>query len=227
MKIYKELCFYGSEDDFRAFATGISKYLPSNWKDPQLNTAADQLVVSYLGKEEEPAKLFLCKSKYENKACYRVTNIIPANVNELSIEQYNRILDIFYQNVIVPYKRANIPLQVEGPTSDQFDPLSIISRPALDKLRQFSLMANKSTGYSHPLDKQRWFDFICQTVDDGRIFDVETLAKFLQDKEYWGNGKDGTGFSSTWTEEMAWELAGNYELSCDLLMYYRGEGGFI
>ena len=226
MKIYKELCFYGSEEDFRAFANGVSKYIPSDWGSPKINPNADQLVFAYLGLKEEPAHLYLCKSKYQDKPCYRVTNIVPTKVNDLSIEQYNRILDIFYRDIITPYVKDGIPLQVDEPTSDRFDPLTVISEEALSKLAYFSNMANKSTGYSHPCDMQRWFDFICQTVEDGRIFDIETLANFLQDKEYWGTGKAGTGFSSTWTEDMAWELASNYEMSCDLLQYYRGEGRF-
>lgn len=49
----------------------------------------------------------------------------------------------------------------------------------------------RTTGSSHPCDEERWFDFICQTVDDGRVFDYDTLSKFLQDEEYWGKKEKG------------------------------------
>ena len=222
MKIYKELCFYGSEEDFRAFANGVSKYIPSDWGCPKTNPNADQLVFAYLGLKEEPAHLYLCKSKYQDKPCYRVTNIVPTKVNDLSIEQYNRILDIFYRDIITPYVKDGIPLQVDEPTSDRFDPLTVVSIVALDKLISFCTNANKSTGSTHPLDKERWFAFICQTVEDGKMFNADTLAQFLQDEDFWNSHPSiHKHQSATWDEDTAYELASDYELACDIIKYYR------
>lgn len=78
-------------------------------------------------------------------------------------------------------------LHTDGPTSDQFDPLSCISETALEKLESFCNAANKSTGSHHPCDEERWFDFICQTVEDERLMDYSIFSNFLMDEEYWGN----------------------------------------
>ena len=98
----------------------------------------------------------------------------------------------------------------------------------IDKLKAFCNGANKSTGSSHPCDQERWFDFICQTVDDGMMFDYSTLADFLQDESYWG--KKDPGFlgvmgSFAWDEEHAYQLAAEYENACILLQYYKKTRG--
>ena len=88
--------------------------------------------------------------------------------------------------------------------------------------------ANKSTGSSHPFDQERWFDFICQTVDDDRIFDYTTLANFLQDETYWGKKSEefiGVIGEFSWDEEHAYELASEYERACEILQYYKKTRG--
>lgn len=102
--------------------------------------------------------------------------------------------------------------------------IDYISESALNKLTLFCNAANKSTGSSHPCDEERWFDFICQTVDDGRVFDYDTLSKFLQDEEYWG--KKEKGFLGVigqfaWSVENAQELASEYDNYVRILQYYK------
>lgn len=84
--------------------------------------------------------------------------------------------------------------------------------------------ANKSTGSSHPCDEERWFDFICQTVDDEKIFDYDILFGFLTDEEYWGK-KDpdflGAIGQFAWDEEKGAELASEYENYVRILQYYK------
>ncbi len=114
-------------------------------------------------------------------------------------------------------------VEIKGPTSDTFEPLDIISKEALKKLKKFSNSANKSTGTSHPCDEERWYDFVCQTIDDDCLIDTETLAKFLMDEDYWGSkekGRIGVIGSFAWDEEMAWKLAGEYERLTSILQYY-------
>lgn len=80
-------------------------------------------------------------------------------------------------------------LNISQPSNDIFEPTTIISKVALEKLKVFCILANKSTGSSRPSDRERWFDFICQTVDDGKMFKYSTLANFLQDEKYWGKNR--------------------------------------
>ena len=61
-------------------------------------------------------------------------------------------------------------------------------------------------------------------MDDGRVFDYDTLSKFLQDEEYWG--KKEKGFLGVigqfaWSEENAEELASEYDSYVRILQYYK------
>ena len=56
------------------------------------------------------------------------------------------------------------------------------------------------------------------------MFDYDTLYKFLMDEEYWGrkeNGFLGVMGHFAWSEELAEELASEYETSVRLLQYYK------
>ena len=134
------------------------------------------------------------------------------------------ILDLFYNDIAKGYGQTHDDIKVVGPSSGRFNPLDYISESALNKLTLFCNAANKSTGSSHPCDEERWFDFICQTVDDGRVFDYDTLSKFLQDEEYWG--KKEKGFLGVigqfaWSDENAQELASEYDNYVRILQYYK------
>ena len=92
--------------------------------------------------------------------------------------------------------------------------MKTITEVASSKLREFCEMANKSTILGHPLDQERWFSFVCQTVVDDKICDASVLAEILQDETY-------LGANGTWSEKSTLELASKYESACKLLQYYK------
>ena len=147
--------------------------------------------------------------------------------NDIRIDHAKRISELDLDGYAVgglAVGETHEEIKVVGPSSGQFDPLDYISEKALKKLTLFCDAANKSTGSSHPSDEERWFDFICQTVDDRRTFDYDTLFKFLQDEEYWG--KKESGFIGVigcfaWSEENAEELASEYDNYVRILQYYK------
>lgn len=134
------------------------------------------------------------------------------------------VLQKFYEDIIIPYTASNYEITISAPSSDEFDPTTVITSTALTKLTAFCNGTNKSTGSSQPCDQERWFEFICQTVDDGMMFDCSTLAAFLQDESYWGK-KDpemiGVMGSFAWDEEHACQLASEYEKACAILQFYK------
>ena len=144
----------------------------------------------------------------------KVANISPLEKDELTIDEYNKVFDLFYADIVLPYCKQHGNIIIEGPTSDQFDPLNHISEEALEKLGIFCNIANKSTGSLHHNDEERWFEFICQTVDDNKMFDYDTLFRFLMDEEYWKKkNKEFVGSMGrfAWDEKNAEKLA-KYEL---------------
>ena len=130
---------------------------------------------------------------------------------------------MFYNDVIVPNQIRLSGISIVGPETDVFDPLKCISQEALHKLEKFCNMANKTTGSLHPCDEERWFDFICQTVIDRQVFDYDTIFRFLSDEEYWGTrepGYVGAMGRFAWDENLAAELASEYDNYVRILQYY-------
>ena len=74
-------------------------------------------------------------------------------------------------------------------------------------LKKFSVAANRTTGHSHPMDSERWKDFVCLAHRFRSELGVEELVRWLRDDEGWSDDK-------------AWELGLDYEYSMDLLKYY-------
>lgn len=229
MKTYRELYFRGMPEQLSKFIVEIGEYATGNWSLRERSGRwKEYLFFDYDGDEVDKACVSIYVGDEISKDELHVGNIIPKVKSELSIDEYNAILLKFYDNVIKPYKESNIKLDISQPTDDVFNPTSIISEVALKKLKTFCNCANKSTGSSHPCDKERWFDFVCQTVDDGKVFDASTLAEFLQDENYWGKKPDsfiGNMGSYAWDEKQSYELASDYENLCEVLKYYKRERG--
>ena len=225
MKNYRELYFKGTPNQLLHFVERIKDYISNDW-DMRIETLSGTKYLSffYYGRKFPRAVVSICiDQNYIDNGMIKVGNIVPLDINQLTLEEYNNILLCFYDEIIKPYKERGTDIKIEGPTDDVFDPLNVISEKALRKLHSFCNLANKSTGSSHPCDKERWHDFICQTVEDGRMFDFDTLAHFLQDEIYWGAKNQTLGCIGkfAWSETKAYELAEEYETACDLLLYYR------
>ena len=226
MRIYKELIFEGDKSVLDHLNSSIYEVFPKTWITPKDSyLLKDYIVADYVGNAVPRAEVSIYYgSDTWRKGSVKVGNIVPLEKDQLTIEEYNEILELFYTDIVIPYCKKYPELNVEGPTSDVFEPLNYISKEALDKLTRFCNAANKSTGSAHPSDKQRWFDFICQTVDDNRIFSYDTLYEFLKDEDYWGKKDDGflgVMGSFAWSEEKASELALEYENYVRILQYYK------
>lgn len=228
MKRYSDLYLFGFGKDIKSCQKELSKNLHSDWScEIKTIGITDYLCFEYKGGEVEKSTIFLLGSEYEGKECVKVANIIPIIVNELSLEQYNAILRKFYNDIVEPTKKSNRLTDIVGPTNDIFSPTDYISEKALDKLKRFCNSANKTTGASHPSDRELWLDFVCQTVDDGRVFDIKTLSDFLADESYWGRRENDMSVSGkfAWGADMANKLASEYEMLCEALKYYKVKRG--
>jgi len=229
MKIFRELSFKGTAEQLSKFSKEIGEYAKDDWiLQPATERLKDYLQFSYRGTSLENAIVSIYIGDRLQKGEIKVGNIVPQKKNSLTVDEYNALLMQFYEDVIKPYKEHGTEVIIDPPTDDIFDPRMIISEEALQKLKSFCYGANKTTGSSHPLDKERWFDFICQTVDDDRVFEYTALANFLQDEAYWGaKPKDFIGAMGdyAWSEDKAYELADEYSTAVDVLQYYKRTRG--
>lgn len=218
MKVYRELSFSGERDVLEKFFSDVYDVFPEHWIKPNNKEMLKEYILAdYIGESVPHAEVSIYYGKYvKNDKQINVGNIVPLEKSQLTVDEYNNILSLFYKEVIVPYCTQNRDLKVIGPTSDKFEPLNCITETALGKLTRFCIEANKSTGSAHPHDEERWFDFVCQTVDDGKVFPYDILYNFLMDKDYWRKNN-----CIEWSEDKAYELANEYSNYVKLLKYYK------
>ena len=230
MKIYRELYFRGTPSQLSKFAEEISNYVTGDWHFVTKDADGEYkkyLFFDYMGKKVDNARVSIYLGDRINSGEVNVGNIIPLIKNQLSIEEYNAVLMLFYKEIVVPYEKENSYLSISQPTDDNFNPLTIMSETSLKKLKAFCGGANKSTGSSHPCDKERWLSFILQTVEEDRILDSDILCRFLQDKESWGkkpNDYIGVMGDYAWDEDSAYELSMEYETISEAMKYYKENG---
>lgn len=139
---------------------------------------------------------------WQEKLGYRIANIVPLETDEFTFEQYNRVLKDFATRIGAPAAMdGGFEIQT---TKDALD-LEDLADPHVAKLLTvFSNLANKSTGASHPKDRERWFDFVCAARRAPKRPSSDQLARWLHEIE-------------RWPSDRAHDLARDYEYSLDLL----------
>jgi hypothetical protein len=94
-----------------------------------------------------------------------------------------------------------VPLELSSPEQSIGDWLSPESA---NRMKAFSHLANKSTGSTHPMDRERWFDFLLALHRSGENPNVGLLRRWLVEEEQW-------------FDETAFELVCEYEFARGLL----------
>ncbi len=156
-----------------------------------------QICIDYTGQNAPKSKLGLNK----NEKGYYVTNIIPLDKSQLSIDEYNKVIGIFVKEVLHP---ANLQYELSKADITLED---LLTDESCKKFRTFSGTSDKSTGRSHPSDEEKWFEFIYSTVKNGEYLDLESLRFFLQE--------DG------WDEQTAWDLSLDYEYGYEAMKHAK------
>jgi hypothetical protein len=136
-----------------------------------------------------------------------VANVIPHSRRRLDHDQYNRVVTEFYDRFVRP-AAATIGA-VADLTDSQADLQHWLSPIAAEKFGYFSSCANKGTGASHPLDRERWNDFVLAAHQERSTLDASTLRRWLVEVEYW-------------PPEVADQLAIEYQYGRELLAYADG-----
>lgn len=155
------------------------------------------------GKEEfSPVSLWLAvESSSELSLC----NIVSDKKMSLSYSEYNKLLYNFCANVIEPAK-SETGIEVVL-TKSEVSINDLVPGRVAEKLLRFSRAANKSTGSSHPSDKERWLDFLVAVHDNRCDLSDTNLRRLLCEEE-------------GWTEDIAIELMSEYSFSRELLNFY-------
>ncbi|MHA3104536.1 hypothetical protein [Acinetobacter sp. ANC 3791] len=175
-------------------------------KDKEKVLSEESHILCFESQESEtlpPTILFLCPQR--NNQTWWVSNIIPTEIGQLTHDEYNLALMSFYEQLIKPaVNNTTITIEI---TSDIVTIESVSGNEVANALRRFSSAANKSTGSSHPLDQQRWFDFLIVANQAETKPDVTLVIETLKELE--------------WSEERAYELGLQFEFAESLLTYFR------
>ncbi|SHJ43119.1 hypothetical protein [Desulfofundulus thermosubterraneus] len=217
MKVFKELSLIGKTSNLEALMSEVTSLLDNGWsrdtiaenkfRKDVLGDVGNVFCISAPDTSEHPGgQIWLMENE---TGVLSVTNIVPTSKNELSMDEYNAILDEFFNRYIsslVDKHRLRFNITPGVITLED-----ITDEKTVSKLRLFSRAANKSTGSSHPLDKKRWFDFIISAHINDSSLSTDMLIRWLTEVE-------------GWADEMAHELAIEYEYGRTLLEYYDKAG---
>ncbi len=142
---------------------------------------------------------------WRNKDGYKVANIVPLEIRELSVACYNDVLNDFVDRIVEPASNDSRFLMNLGKREHHLTHWT--SEEAADALHRFSVTANKSTGSSHPADRRRWFEFIFAAHSARSRLDTDILARWLTEVE-------------GWPSEIVEDLMIQYEFGISLLTEY-------
>lgn len=140
---------------------------------------------------------------------FSIINIVPymADVHQLECDEYNEILDRFYNNVLSELVRSNSDIKDIVYTSGEYT-IEEKMPNSYGLLKTFVDMCNRNSPLAHPNDLNRWYKFICSVVENEENFSSEIIERWLI--EY-----------AQFTIEEAGKLADNFIEGRDLLIYYK------
>ena len=216
MEIYRELKMWGNPEALEQFIQKIGEFEQDMWR-------RDQEVEARLRESGGAPGTYYCFTcsktgglpastvhlfRKSDRNMY-VANVTPRDKSELSVEEYNRVVEDFHARCVEPAAReTGVLVRLKDADMDIKD---ILTETTAHALRQFSAAANKATGSSHPSDQRRWFTFLVAAHKENTSLDVMTLKDWLIDEE-------------GWPEQAASRLVVEYEFSRALLNQYDQSG---
>ena len=211
MKVFRDLEITIHDSQIDKFISHLESKLTIGWKrDKDMEARGikfgDERYFYFVCDKAEGKEAALVALLQRDANTLYVVNIVPRKVGELTFDQYNAVLMEFYEKFVIPLT-TELDIDVSL-TKDQQSIEDWISSESATKLKRFSVLANKSTGSSHPLDQERWFDFIISVVRNDEDLYPDRLKRWLIEEE-------------GWHEDMVVELAIEYEQNIALLKYYR------
>ena len=195
------------EGDFISWITG---HLSAGWsrdraREDELNREPGIKFYCFGCSREgnrEAAALLLAHPARRATSWLHVSNIIPKDTRQLTYDQYNSVLRDFHDRFAKP-AADSLNVAVELSASEQTVE-NWLSPESAKRLLAFNAGANKSTGSSHPMDRERWCDFLIALHRAGENPSEALLERWLVEEE-------------KWPEEIAFDLICEFEFARDLL----------
>lgn len=150
-----------------------------------------------------PQSIVLVYSSYN---ALKVINIVPFkhSTSQLTHDEYNRIVDAFYNEVILPLFEGKHEIII-SPAEVSVKEMIPLSFESLN--RWVECPGAPNAPFSHPNDLHCWFDFLIALKDNNETLSSGDLEQWLiEDLE--------------WDEEVVNDTIIRYETEIDLLEYY-------
>ena len=203
MRVFKEMSIASGNKDISYLKDVLAKNCKAPWIYNAVNYGANYINVEYFSESSCSADIAL----YFREDRYSVINIVPIYKDQLSIEEYNEILDKFYDFLKTCVQETDFIINFSE--SDLLSKSDLMSDKTIQALDAFSKLANKSTGSSHPADRDRWYIFILQAFNSK---DYQKLGDSLENLLIEDYG---------WPEDKAIKLVIEYEFAIGLLKKER------
>lgn len=214
MQVHRDLTIVGEPEQLKAVGEDIRRSLAEGWtRDADAEdhmtmfpSGTKRLVYCFAApkRPRRPAATVFLLNR--DDGTLQVANVVPSEQHELSRDEYNAIIEDFYKRFVRPAaERHGVQAEL---TDAKADLEHWLPESAAEKLRLFCARANKRTGSNHPMDRERWYDFIVAAHEAD--FTSATLVRWLQEE-------------GGWDEEMADRLAAEYEFARGLLAFSNGE----
>jgi hypothetical protein len=190
MKAFQDLVIHLNSVSVPDFIAYLGQKAAGGW---QRDEAAEQRLRAVTGiprtqfcfalqgnADYSPVSLWLTK-KEPDRLC--VANILSEKKDALTYDEYNALLDSFYQHAVAPAAaECGATVAISSPDVSLGD---FLPQDLAEKLRQFSAVANKATGSVHPQDLQRWLDFLTEVHQRSCELPPDLLGRWLEEEEHW------------------------------------------
>lgn len=190
MKVFRDISITAPASKIAKFASAISGRLPAHWtrdtkaesrlssSDP---TGKPQFCFRYDGAEYPAAGLWLVQAD-DGDRLY-VSNIVPSDTPQLTVDQYNGIL-LEFHNAVSSVPGVSDDFSI-GLGEEDKAPTDFMSVESVEKLHRFSAAADKTIDVFDPKDKERWMDFVVSVSMEGADINEQQLECLLVEDEGW------------------------------------------
>lgn len=193
MKVFRELTFESTPDNLLAFVQCIESSLTDGWRRDLVRESERLTENDYVGTTRFD-RVFHCSSSAQRVAAHLwivartedslfVSNIVPVEVDQLTYDQYNAILEQFYDRFAKKAATENNVVAHLGPS--EWSPEENLPETVARTLQNFCAMARRYSGLAHPADEERWQNFIIAAHESNCDLDGSTLGRWLREDEHW------------------------------------------
>lgn len=212
MKKYVELIIKGEDKDISLLVKELKSFSSEAFKFNEIcksDAISDGYYIEMLAKRslDYRSRIVLIITHDHLRVC----NIIPKTVSFLEIEQYNSVLQHFYDEVICHIQTYNLNVNITKEDNSMQD---LISEPAYKALVLWEDLCNKNSPTGHPNDQERWIDFICEMYINNDHLALCDFKNWLIEDKGWCYD------ASTDIDKTFLDLEHDIEFGLDLLMHY-------